>query len=377
MSSGFGLGYLSRLWPLLLWALVGGHNGQVANGGEPRAGPAQPSREDLVSILERFEGGTGRLRVQYALLYGSVGGEDVGSSPLIPEHPACVVRAEYAVDFVGQAMVAYLDESETIGEIVRETVSATDGRMGTVLTRQPGQTPELSALIVPGVPDTLRQAIAHHPRPTEVAYWPASGAPLSKLLREASDVSIEAATVADVSCHMVTMVVWEDKTAVVAGKIVRGREPRHFRLWLDPARGMLPLRMEERLPPLPGKAAPRRLLSARYQTDVREVAPGVWFPFRSRTLSYLAGKAPRVADMTLVGIEVDPSAVVPKRVDIPVGAYVTDLVVGTKYRVGPTDEEARQFIEKAVDSVQHGSLKRESTEGGAPVGNTSQGGAVP
>ncbi len=321
----------------------------MANGAETGAGPAQPSREDLLSILEQSEGRIGRLRAKYVLVYGSVDGGNVGSGALVPDHPAWVVNAEYAVDFAGQGMVSYLDESETIGEIVRETVSATDGRMGTVLTRQPGQIPELSALIVPGVPDTLRDATTHHPRPTEVAYWPASGAPLSTLLREASDISIEAATVDEEPCHLVTMVVWEDKTAVVAGKSVRGREPRHFRLWLDPARGMLPLRIEERLPPLPGKADPRRLLSARYQTDVREVAPGVWFPFRSRMLSDLAGKAPRVADMVLVGMEVGTSAIVPERVGIPVGTYVTDLVTGAKYRVGPTEVEGKQVIERAVD----------------------------
>jgi hypothetical protein len=115
--------------------------------------------------------------------------------------------------------------------------------------------------------------------------------------------------------------------------------PGMDKLWVDPARGFAAVRREYSF--APGKP----LKDAIFNSDYREVKPGLWLPFAFRVDIYGGdaatwGKVVSQQEFRLHKIDFDPPADEIFNVSLPVGTYVVDMVRDLHYHVTGKNDTA-------------------------------------
>ena len=122
---------------------------------------------------------------------------------------------------------------------------------------------------------------------------------------------------------------------------------------------MLPVRIEMFLYD-PNKVAAEPT-EVRVQSDIREVAPGVWFPFKSKMVK---GRTQFEAQVTELAFNSDDIKV-PGRVDFPPGASVRDAIAKTGYIVGGEEKYIESNIAdvtETVNAINEGQVSVESSK---------------
>lgn len=156
------------------------------------------------------------------------------------------------------------------------------------------------------------------------------------------------------------------------------REPRQFspfgmRVWLDPAKNYLPVRLQHLL-----KAGSEEIVYVQWENRVEEVMARVWAPVESRILTYPpievgpGGPAPSQEIIVRITSDTAPfNSSVPEslfELEIPAGATVYDRIVDKRYVFGHPDDPASHLSElvlrgeAAVDELR---LARDNLEVGA------------
>lgn len=190
-----------------------------------------------------------------------------------------------------------------------------------------------------GPPDKLRIDKPRDWRPQEVAYWPIQNYSLADIIRKAEKIIIESDEIAGRPCYKTTFLFESKMTMVSKGKETETIFPWYYRAWLAPDLNMLPVRFERLRqnrddPREINKDAEPEII--RQQSDFREVAPGIWFPFISSHVHIWPKESPPpfVFVVNIKQILLNEDAAVPARVQFPEGTHVTNLVAGVKYTVG-------------------------------------------
>lgn len=305
---------------------------------------------ELADLVQSYQGRIERVQFRYALVYGSLKDGDVSKGLFTPLSPAWIVNAESALD-LGKGIEYIREEQISEGNKFIEECTF-DGKLGMQLkTFKPGSN-EWIGRIMERPPRKLRPEGRNRWRPEEVAYWPIPGYDLASLIRTAKKAKIESDEIDGWPCYKVTLRRVIETTAEYKGKQVPVKIDRLHRAWLAPDLNMLPLRFE-RLQP--NKNTPDdmdgNIADIRRQFDFREVAPGIWFPFRCRYFRTWTNREPIAIEITMNKVSLNEDAVVSSRLSFPHSTYLTDEIKHLEYIVGLSNEHLMDNAALFADNI--------------------------
>ena len=292
------------------------------------------TRSELADLVLSYQSRIDRIRVKYTATYGSLKDNQVSKGLFIPDSPQFIVNLDSASDF--DKGIEYLRE-EQADEVDYEC--SFDGKTGMQLTRLPSI--RLTGRIMARKPRKLKPEGTDRWRAEEAAYRPIEEHDLATIIRDAKNLKIEFDHIDGQPCYKVTLLFSTKRIIEVKGKQKVGELPRFYRLWLAPEFNMLPVRFERLRQ---NKDDPFKInldeqpSVIRQQSDFREVAPGIWFPFHWKYIHTWRDHKPAAVQVDVNTVAVNQDAVIPSRVSFPRGVFVIDEIKGLKYRVGLSDE---------------------------------------
>ena len=326
------------------------------------------SASEMADLLETYQKNINRAQFKYTITHGSFKDDDISKGIFIPKFPAWTIETESGVDFVTGVEYIREDMFSNGKHYIRE--SAFDGKIGTQFNSSAPGSDQWKGLIRQGPPTKLQVDKPKDWRPREVSYWPIDGCALSEIIRKSKNIKIESDEIAGHTCYKTTFLFTSKATLLVNGKQKEVFLSRFYRAWLAPDLNMLPIRLE-RLRQNDHKT--RTIMNEdaeveviREQSDFREVAPGIWFPFSSSQVHIFTNRpAPFVFMVNTKEVNVNENAIVPARVRFPKGTQVTDYIENVKYTVGLTGEHLLDEIALTTEKIkdlQEGHIKLEEQD---------------
>jgi hypothetical protein len=303
---------------------------------------------ELADLVQSYQNRIRQVRTKYLLVYGTVREGGVADGPFVPQSPEWSVSAEWGQDYSKDSQ--YLREDLLLQGKHHITECAFDGKTGTRLVSHESESYALSGRIVQGPPEELRVGESHYPCPSEMTYWLAMGHDIPTLLRKGKNVEIREEVMEGLVCYRVTVLTETPRVITYQGKQVTGIGQDLRRLWVAPERNMLPVRIEDLGSRHPGDME-GKLRVVQRQFDLREIEPGVWFPFKSRRWWTVPSGDPTVSELTIESVALNEKADVPARVTFPQGTGMTDEIAHLKYRVGMSAERADELVRRTVEMV--------------------------
>lgn len=303
----------------------------------------------LADLVASYETRISKLQTKASLVYGTAPGDNVTHGSFTPNDPPYSLTQESALDLVNSA--EYVKQRQLTQGQYDNAESAFDGKIGTRLIGGDDRRKEMLGRLTEKRPLELSYDEVHHPRPAEAAYWPIPGRSLSEMIRTGSNVQIKNDVIDGMSCYSVTILSDKVVTFSHEGKTMTGKANQLYRAWLAPSRNMLPVRFDS-LSQTSADDMEGTPTVIRYQSDFREVEPGIWFPFASRRCRMWVGMEPTVTAMTVEEVKVNDKAEVTTRIDFLGGTHMTDEITGIKYRVGLTPGDIDSMIEDITSPIE-------------------------
>lgn len=305
------------------------------------------SATDLSDLVEQHEKRLERVQVRYEQISGIVPGgtiDEVLSGSI--ESVNYRNSGEYAVDFERNTLYFMDDFEPGKGHYMREFAS--DGKIYSSLSQKE-----------PGVEEYVGDISARKPaRLSEewllsvgtVGYRIGEDSSLSDLIRRAREITVAQAQIDGYQCYEVTLATTVPNVVLVDGREKIGNRYLFYRLYLNPARGMLPVRIDELKMDKASMAVlakggtyfsqntmtdPRSTIC---QRDLREVEPGIWFPFEVCAYSMVSSTTPerghRCTKQSMTMVALNDKAEVKEKIKFMPGIKVKDEIAGVDYIVG-------------------------------------------
>jgi hypothetical protein len=317
----------------------------------------------LASLVRAEESKLARYRVEYRTSFGRVRGNDPFTGVFEKDPAAPPREAGFAIDSQsGYRWTRYRQSSPEGSTYVKEILYDPEHGGRWANTVAPGSQVWRGTITGTQPPELFGDG-GGHLRPDQFSFQGIPGYSLSDALATAKKAEVAEELFNGILCYKVALDIRGQGQATHEGRAVLGETAAVYRIWLDPARGYLPVRLDRMETsyvaydqiqnPFSSGIFTGRIQMSRLVTEASEVQPGVWFPRQGRIVLHGAGPEPEFTASTIEILKVDVGAAanVPTSISFPTGTYVTDELAHIKYRAGPAQAGLDEVLDEAMKAL--------------------------
>lgn len=318
-------------------------------------------RQELADQIEVCETHLARYTFGFSELAGTATDEELQHRQ-VTQTNAVLTVGEYGADW--QERKQYLRLQDSPGKDPRQVLHTAAGWV--TLDPLPDGNAKWFARVSSKVPPMFE---AHSVVVPALVGYPRFGdLSLADAIRNAADLKVVPTVVeGGQQALCVTLLLRPKKAMNIEGQTIIGQGCDLYRMWLLPDRGMLPIRMDTLSVNGPAfnksinetqsvslasiEADSSVATSVRWQEDIREVAPGTWFPHKVTFYTVVKTIKNRARQLVVEHAKIGEEATVPDKLVMPAGTNVHDEIKNLRYVVGMAAADVDKGVMNAVSQV--------------------------
>jgi len=312
---------------------------------------------ELRDLVETSQRSIQRLQIAYSFVQGKVESQDPVQGQFVPNELG-MSKGIHAVDFASHDKYFRYDNPMADGKRHIQECAYADKKWTYLGQLEPGDSSQWKAIIDSSSPQIFQEQSLPG---VDVGYSVFPGMDLSSCLRMTTEAKIVPALLGGEECYCATLRIEEPSVTSLAGKEVVMQRLKLYRVWLAAKKGTLPIQSEElqfRLQKPEDGATLEALMKCvtgtvriKRENDVREVEPGIWFPFEIMRYSF-RGEGKYYADrISIASALLNEQATVKDKLLLPPNTLVRDNIAKISYRTGLSAEAIEKEVDGLMDSI--------------------------